>query len=214
MKCHLLQQWQIVILTFGSLPAGIWKDFMQQADMPNAASATPDSATTTVGQAPVQSQLSSTASALASTQSAQCNVPASEHFYSSFRGSDCNLSTLFRRSEAALRPLGFLNNAVREARLLCTPYICLGGARDKSSSWSSHTIGLSGAEDTGRRQSRHSRPWSTLSRRHLSRHRNAPAAVARSLKSPMRVTYLYPTTTGQRYSSGGIADDLISLFAG
>jgi penicillin-binding protein 1A len=82
-------------VTGGSLPAKIWKDFMQQADEPNVAGATPDAATTTVGQASAQPQISSTASALADTPSAdtqgnQCNVPACEHFYSSFRGSDCS----------------------------------------------------------------------------------------------------------------------------
>lgn len=81
-------------VTGGSLPAKIWKDFMQQADAPSVAGATPDAAATTVGQASAQSQISSTASALADTpsadtQSGQCNVPVCEHFYSSFRGSDC-----------------------------------------------------------------------------------------------------------------------------
>jgi 1A family penicillin-binding protein len=79
-------------VTGGSLPARIWKDFMQQADVPSLAGAGPDAAT--VGQASAQSQISSTASAPADTptadaQSAQCDVPACEHFYSSFRGSDC-----------------------------------------------------------------------------------------------------------------------------
>ncbi len=81
-------------VTGGSLPARIWKDFIQQADMPNVAGAAPDAAATTVGQARAQSQISSDASALADTprtdtQGGQCNVPACEHFYNSFRGSDC-----------------------------------------------------------------------------------------------------------------------------
>jgi penicillin-binding protein 1A len=81
-------------VTGGSLPAKIWKDFMQQVDEPNVAGATPDAATTTVGQASARVQISSTASALADTppadtQNGQCNVSACEHFYSSFHGSDC-----------------------------------------------------------------------------------------------------------------------------
>jgi penicillin-binding protein 1A len=85
-------------VTGGSLPATIWKEFMQLADMPSVAGATPDSAATTVGQAPAhsqpQSQISSDASPAADTppgdtQGGQCNVPACEHFYNSFRGSDC-----------------------------------------------------------------------------------------------------------------------------
>ena len=81
-------------VTGGSLPARIWKDFMQQADLPNIARAAPDAAVTTVGQATAQSQIPSDASALVDTlptdtQGGQCNVPACEHFYNSFRGSDC-----------------------------------------------------------------------------------------------------------------------------
>ena len=82
----------------GTLPAKIWKDFMQKANVPSMATATPDAAATTVGQAqapsPGQAQVSSNASAPSGTpptdaQGGQCNVPACEHFYSSFRGSDC-----------------------------------------------------------------------------------------------------------------------------
>lgn len=85
-------------VTGGSLPATIWKDFMQQADVPSVAGATTAAAVTTVGQAPpksqAQSQIFSNASAPADTpptgaQGSLCNVPACEHFYSSFRGSDC-----------------------------------------------------------------------------------------------------------------------------
>jgi len=85
-------------VTGGSLPAKIWKDFMQQADLPSLARTAPDASGTTVGQAPAQSQpqsqISSNASAPADTppsdtQGGQCNVPACEHFYNSFRGSDC-----------------------------------------------------------------------------------------------------------------------------
>lgn len=57
-------------VTGGSLPAKIWKDFMQQADVPSVAGTTPDAAATTVGQAPAQLQISSTDSALAGSPSA------------------------------------------------------------------------------------------------------------------------------------------------
>ena len=90
-------------VTGGSLPAKIWKDFMQGADVPRVANAPSDAAPTTVGQAPAQSQpqpqphsqISSNAAAAADAppadpaQGGACNVPACEHFYSSFRGSDC-----------------------------------------------------------------------------------------------------------------------------
>jgi penicillin-binding protein 1A len=85
-------------VTGGSLPAKIWKDFMQQADVPSVAGTTPDAAATTVGQASVQSQpqsqVPSNASEVADTplidtQGGQCNVSVCEHFYNSFRGSDC-----------------------------------------------------------------------------------------------------------------------------
>lgn len=92
-------------VTGGSLPATIWKNFMQQADVSSVAGATADvvdttdAADTTVGQASAQSQpqsqISSTASAPADTppndaQAGQCNVPACEHFYNSFHASDCS----------------------------------------------------------------------------------------------------------------------------
>jgi penicillin-binding protein 1A len=82
-------------VTGGSLPAMIWKDFMQGADVPSVANAPSDAASTTVGQAPVpRPQVSSNASAPADAppadaQGGACNVPACEHFYSSFRGADC-----------------------------------------------------------------------------------------------------------------------------
>ena len=79
----------------GSLPAKIWKDFMQQANVPSVAAAIPDAAATTVGQSPAQSQISSNASGPTDApptdaQGGQCNVPACEHHYSSFRDSDCS----------------------------------------------------------------------------------------------------------------------------
>jgi membrane peptidoglycan carboxypeptidase len=84
-------------VTGGSLPAMIWKDFMQQAHAPSIAGATPDAGGTTVGlapQSPPQSQISSNASAPADTpptgtQGGSCNVSVCERFYNSFRGSDC-----------------------------------------------------------------------------------------------------------------------------
>ena len=81
-------------VTGGTLPAKIWKDFMQEANAPSIASAPPEPAATTVGQSQGQSQLSSNATTPTGTpttdaQGGQCNVPACERFYSSFRGSDC-----------------------------------------------------------------------------------------------------------------------------
>lgn len=82
-------------VTGGSLPATIWKDFMKQANMPPPAppSPPPRTAATTVGmsQAPSNaSNASDPASGPAGdAPGGQCNVPACEHYYSSFRGSDC-----------------------------------------------------------------------------------------------------------------------------
>jgi penicillin-binding protein 1A len=73
----------------GSIPAEIWKNFIEQADAP----------TTTAEQTPQESPelsdqgaASSSAEAAlpaAEAQNAQCNVPACEQFYHSFRASDC-----------------------------------------------------------------------------------------------------------------------------
>ena len=65
----------------GSLPAKIWKDFMEQANAP----------TTTAEQSHESPGLfdQSTARPPAETQSAQCNVPVCEQYYHSFRASDC-----------------------------------------------------------------------------------------------------------------------------
>jgi 1A family penicillin-binding protein len=93
-------------VTGGMLPARIWKDFMQEANAPSLAGAPAAPTPTTVGQASApsqgqaqgpsqaQSQISSNAAAPAITPPAdapggQCNIPACERFYSSFRGSDC-----------------------------------------------------------------------------------------------------------------------------
>jgi penicillin-binding protein 1A len=78
----------------GTLPAKIWKDFMQQADVPSVAGATPEPAATTVGQSQAPSQVSSNANTPAGAppieaQSGQCNLPACASFYNSFRESDC-----------------------------------------------------------------------------------------------------------------------------
>lgn len=80
-------------ITGGTLPARIWKDFMQEANVPSIAIATPDAAATTVGQSQAPSHESFNASAPTGSpleaQGGQCNVSTCERFYSSFRGSDC-----------------------------------------------------------------------------------------------------------------------------
>lgn len=77
----------------GSLPAKIWKDFMEQASAPTVAGNNPvtSPASPTVGQlqeAPGLSDQNAAAPA-AEAQNPQCNVPACEEFYHSFRVSDC-----------------------------------------------------------------------------------------------------------------------------
>ncbi|WP_291690498.1 PBP1A family penicillin-binding protein [Bradyrhizobium sp.] len=80
-------------VTGGLLPAKIWKDFMQEANVPSMAGAIPEPAVTTVGQSQVQPEVSSNAATTGTpptdAQGGQCNVPACERSYSSFRGSDC-----------------------------------------------------------------------------------------------------------------------------
>ena len=71
----------------GSLPAMIWKAFMEQAGAASTASLAPTAEpqsekTSASGQSPAPAQ--------AETQTAQCNVPACEEFYHSFRASDCS----------------------------------------------------------------------------------------------------------------------------
>ena len=65
----------------GSLPAKIWKDFMEQAN----------TAVPTVAQSQQPQELAApdATQPSAETQNAQCNVPACEGFYHSFRISDC-----------------------------------------------------------------------------------------------------------------------------
>jgi 1A family penicillin-binding protein len=65
----------------GSLPAEIWKDFMEQANAPM----------TVAGQPPGQSVLpdQDAAPPPSGRQTAQCDVPTCEQFYHSFRLSDC-----------------------------------------------------------------------------------------------------------------------------
>lgn len=79
-------------VTGGMLPAKIWKDFMQEANVPSMAGTTPPAATT-VGQSQTQPRVSSNADTPdappTDAQGGQCNVPACERFYSSFRSSDC-----------------------------------------------------------------------------------------------------------------------------
>ncbi len=88
----------------GSLPAKIWKDFMEQASTPDMAGVvtpSPPASSTTVGQSKEPSGLPDQGIALpraetspaetsaAETQSAQCNIPVCQQFYHSFRASDC-----------------------------------------------------------------------------------------------------------------------------
>jgi 1A family penicillin-binding protein len=76
----------------GTLPAKIWKSFMEQASpQATVAGIDPTASETTVGQSeqvPVASDQRNPAQAGA-MQSARCNVPACEQFYRSFRLSDC-----------------------------------------------------------------------------------------------------------------------------
>ncbi|HUN96911.1 MAG TPA: PBP1A family penicillin-binding protein [Bradyrhizobium sp.] len=79
----------------GSLPAMIWKDFMERAGATTIAGAKPNSppapmAATEEAQEPGASTDQDSASPLAETQSAQCDVPVCEQFYHSFRLSDCS----------------------------------------------------------------------------------------------------------------------------
>ena len=77
-------------VTGGSLPAKIWKDFMREANVPSTAGATSGTAATTVGQSQASSNGSEpTGTPAGDAQNAQCNVPACEHYYSSFRAADC-----------------------------------------------------------------------------------------------------------------------------
>jgi len=77
----------------GSLPANIWKDFMEQAGTPTTAWAA--SAPPRVPAAPGYPQAPSALADLGGTapptegQGAECNIPACEEFYHSFRASDC-----------------------------------------------------------------------------------------------------------------------------
>jgi len=83
----------------GSLPAKIWKDFMEQASAPDMAGVvgtTLRASSTTVGQSREPSALPDQDSALphaeaspAETQSDQCNVAVCQQYYHSFRASDC-----------------------------------------------------------------------------------------------------------------------------
>jgi len=78
----------------GSLPAKIWKDFMEQASAPTVAGNNPVASPappTTVGQSQETPSLSdqNAAAPATETQNPQCNVPACEEFYHSFRVSDC-----------------------------------------------------------------------------------------------------------------------------
>jgi penicillin-binding protein 1A len=76
----------------GSLPAKIWKDFMLQARATTMAGSNPiPSPSPTVGQSHVAPGLSdqNAAATAAAEQNPQCDVPACEEYYQSFRISDC-----------------------------------------------------------------------------------------------------------------------------
>jgi penicillin-binding protein 1A len=77
----------------GSLPAKIWKDFMEQARAPTTAEVvpTPPRVPAMPGSARERSAFADEGSAAppSETQSAQCNVPVCEQYYRSFRVSDC-----------------------------------------------------------------------------------------------------------------------------
>lgn len=89
-------------VTGGSLPAKIWKDFMEQAGPTVAADAKlPGSPASgepgTVGQAHERTAASDDSSApapAADSKAGQCNVAACEQFYHSFRASDCTYQPL------------------------------------------------------------------------------------------------------------------------
>ena len=82
----------------GSLPATIWKQFMEQAGQPATAFSAPTSprASETVGLARGPSEASDQGDAARQDNMAvpeamggQCNLPVCERFYHSFRASDC-----------------------------------------------------------------------------------------------------------------------------
>ncbi|MGE5158094.1 MAG: PBP1A family penicillin-binding protein [Gemmatimonas sp.] len=82
----------------GSLPAQIWKEFMQQASAPALAQTAPAepitvgqsmSGQSTVGQSDGAAPSDQGDNSWPPQQSAQCNVGACERFYHSFRASDC-----------------------------------------------------------------------------------------------------------------------------
>ena len=78
----------------GSLPAMIWKQFMEQAGASMLAQAKPTPPPLPTAEDAQEPRASSadqnTASPLAETQSAQCDVPICEQYYHSFRLSDCS----------------------------------------------------------------------------------------------------------------------------
>ena len=84
-------------VTGGSLPAAIWKQFMEQAApaveaaAPSPASPSPSSATVGLAQAPAEAfdQAPAGQGSKVETAGPQCNVSACEQNYHSFRASDC-----------------------------------------------------------------------------------------------------------------------------
>jgi 1A family penicillin-binding protein len=75
----------------GSLPAGIWKDFMDQASAPMVAGNTPTISSVQPPEVVQSRQASGPADQNAGEdEGAQCNVPVCEEYYRSFRVSDCS----------------------------------------------------------------------------------------------------------------------------
>jgi penicillin-binding protein 1A len=76
----------------GTLPARIWRDFMEKAGAPNATevnAATSRAPGVTVGQAQEPFESYEGTAPPFEMPSAQCNIPACEQFYHSFRAWDC-----------------------------------------------------------------------------------------------------------------------------
>lgn len=73
----------------GSLPAEIWKDFMEQATTPTPSEVAPASPRVPAAPGYLQQPSAVAAAPPADAQGAECNIPACAEFYHSFRASDC-----------------------------------------------------------------------------------------------------------------------------
>jgi penicillin-binding protein 1A len=81
-------------VTGGSLPATIWKNFMEQASAVPAATAAAQTSTNQIQTPPADAQQAQAPTGLfnqniAGATSAKCNIPVCERNYRSFRASDC-----------------------------------------------------------------------------------------------------------------------------